>query len=122
MASGKGRRAPRVRIRARATTLRARGRRVTPSIAGISVVAGTPLVASASKASNRRLVIKALTDPGFRKQLVATPEKALGVSRLSDENRVQIKSVLSSVKAIEYNIRFTADSLLCANTGCCGIA
>jgi len=74
------------------------------------------------KEASKKLILQALTDPKFRKLLTTSPEKALGVRRLSVENMAEIRFILASVKAIEVNIEGLADMLLCANGGGCGIA
>lgn len=73
------------------------------------------------KEVNRQIVIRALTDPDFRAMLQESPQKALGISRLTDKNRDEIRFVLAAVKAIEFQIASLADELLCANGGPCGI-
>lgn len=75
----------------------------------------------AKKKVNKELIIRALTDPRFRKTLASDPREALGVQRLSAENKVELRLVLAAVKAIEAHIAGLADELLCAN-GPCGIA
>jgi hypothetical protein len=74
------------------------------------------------KRVNKQLIIKALTEPKFRKMLATEPEKAIGMQRLSVENRTEIRFVLATAKAIESHIAGLADELLCANGGGCGIA
>lgn len=69
---------------------------------------------------NRDLVLRALTDRKFRKQLTENPAEVLG-KRPSDVNAREIQLVLAAVKGIESQIRGLADELLCAN-GPCGIA
>lgn len=71
--------------------------------------------------TNRQLIMRALTEPDFRKLLVSSPEQALG-KELAAENRAEIRFVLAAVKAIEAQIAALADELLCANGGPCGIA
>lgn len=68
----------------------------------------------------KELILKALTDPKFRKQLAAKPEEALGVE-MSDLNRKEVRMTLAAVKGIEAQIAALADELLCAGGGC-GIA
>jgi hypothetical protein len=71
---------------------------------------------------NKKLVLRALTEPEFRRQLETTPKDALRMPRFSQENEVEIRFVLAAVKAIEAQIAGLADQLLCANGGPCGIA
>ncbi len=77
--------------------------------------------ASATRTSprkaNKELVLKALTDPKFRKLLAADPTKALGKRRLTDIQKREIELVLASVKGIELQLNIMADKLLCA----CGV-
>ncbi len=75
----------------------------------------------AKKEVNKELIIRALTDPRFRKMLATDPREALGIQRLSAENKVEVRLVLAAVEAIEGHIVGLADELLCAN-GPCGIA
>jgi hypothetical protein len=70
---------------------------------------------------NKQLILQALTDPKFRKLLATNPKKAIGVSKLSQTNKAEIKLALRVVKGIDYQISSLADELLCANGGC-GIA
>ena len=62
----------------------------------------------------RELIIKALTDPKFRKLLAADPAKALGVKKITTEREKEIKLVLATVKGIDVQIGAMADELLCA--------
>jgi hypothetical protein len=75
----------------------------------------------AKKKVNKRLVIRALTDPEFREMLAADPRKVLGLPRFSTINEQEIKFVLAAVQAIEYQIAGLADELLCANGDPCAI-
>lgn len=70
--------------------------------------------------ANRQLVLRALTEPNFRKLLATAPEQALGVET-AKINKEEIRFILAAVKAIEYQIGALADELLCANGGPCGI-
>jgi hypothetical protein len=75
------------------------------------------------KAKQKQLVLKALTDPKFRKMLQAEPKKALGTRAVSTLNQREIALTLSMVKGIETQISALADELLCAEgPGPCGIA
>lgn len=69
---------------------------------------------------NRKLVLRALTDPKFRELLATEPEKALGIE-VTDLNRDEIRFILATVNGVEYQISSLADELLCANGGPCGI-
>ena len=79
-------------------------------------------MSSTTKAKNRELVYKALTDPSFRKLLQTQPAKALGVTKLSPEKAKMVTTALSAIKEIDSKISSIADELLCANGGPCGIA
>lgn len=79
-------------------------------------------MSSTTKAKNRELVYKALTDPSFRKLLQTQPAKALGVTTLSPEKAKMVTTALSAIKEIDAKISSIADELLCANGGPCGIA
>jgi hypothetical protein len=69
----------------------------------------------------KELILRALTDPKFRRQLGAEPEEALGI-QLDELNRKEIAMVLAAVKGIEAQIAALADQLLCAGGGGCHIA
>ena len=71
---------------------------------------------------NKKLVVQALTDPKFRKQLQTNPKAALGIKKLTAENKREIKAVLTAVKGIDSQIGSLADLLLCTNGGGCTIA
>ena len=76
-----------------------------------------------TKTVNRKLVLQALTDPKFRRQLKTNPAKALGIRRISKIEKKEIDLVLAAVKGIDRQIGNLADELLCANGGGgCGIA
>ena len=66
----------------------------------------------------RELVMRALTDPKFRKALQQNPEEALGVKGLEPVNQKEIAVVLALVKGIDAQIAALADELLCAGGGC----
>lgn len=72
--------------------------------------------------TNKALVVRALTDPAFRRLLAEQPAKALGVAKLSAVKEREVKIVLAVVKGIDRQIANLADELLCANGGPCGIA
>jgi hypothetical protein len=72
------------------------------------------------KKKQKELILKALTDPAFRKSLTMEPERALN-KKLSPEKITEIKMILAVVKGIEDQISHLADELLCANGGPCGI-
>lgn len=71
---------------------------------------------------NKKLVIKALTDPKFRKQLQSDPKAALGAKEFTAAKKREVKAVLSAVKSIDAHIGALADLLLCNNGGGCSIA
>lgn len=71
---------------------------------------------------NANLIMRALTDPQFRKKLEENPTSALGVKRLSKDNEREIQSVLAIIKCISAQVAAAADELLCASgPGPCGI-
>ncbi len=72
--------------------------------------------------SQRSFVLKALTDPKFRRALIKTPAQALGKKQLSKVEAQEVELVLAAVKGIETQINTMADKLLCNNGGTCGIA
>lgn len=68
----------------------------------------------AEKKKQRELILKALTDPKFRKLLASSPAEALGVKKITLEMAREVKLVLASVKGIDAHIGAMADELLCA--------
>ena len=70
----------------------------------------------------REFILKALTDPGFRKELAANPGRALRLREIKPEEQKEVNLVLAAVRGIEAQIANLADELLCANGGPCGIA
>lgn len=76
-----------------------------------------------TRAVNRKLVLKVLTDPKFRRQLKDNPAEALGKRKLTPVEIKEVELVLAVVKGIDRQIGSLADELLCANGGGgCGIA
>ena len=71
---------------------------------------------------NRELILRALTDPKFRRALSSDPVRALGMRSLTTLNRKEIDGILAKVRQIESQIASLADELLCASGGPCGIA
>ncbi len=74
------------------------------------------------KRRQEQLILRALTDPEFRKSLQSAPHEALGKARLTPESQKEVAMILAVVKGIEAQISALADELLCANGGPCGIA
>jgi len=70
-----------------------------------------------SKTVNRKMVIRALTDPKFRRELKADPGAALGKKKLTDVQLKEVQLVLAAVKGIDQQVANLADELLCANGG-----
>jgi hypothetical protein len=62
----------------------------------------------------RELILKALTDPKFRKLLASSPAEALGLKKITPETAKEIKFILATVKGIDTQIGAMADELLCA--------
>ena len=76
-----------------------------------------------TKKVNKELVVRALTDPEFRRQLQRNPAEALNVKKISSTRAQEVKLVLAMVKGIDRQISGLADELLCATGGGgCGIA
>jgi hypothetical protein len=89
----------------------------------VSILKGEMMATQSSRAgTNKALVVRALTDPAFRRLLAEQPAKALGVAKLSAVKEREVKIVLAVVKGIDRQIANLADELLCANGGPCGIA
>ncbi len=76
----------------------------------------------AFKKRQKELVLRALTDPQFRKMLASEPAQALGQKRLTPQAQKEVRLIIAVVKGIEAQIAALADELLCANGGPCGIA
>ncbi|MCU7917435.1 MAG: hypothetical protein KZQ99_09670 [Candidatus Thiodiazotropha sp. (ex Dulcina madagascariensis)] len=75
------------------------------------------------KRVNKELVVRALTEPRFRRELSKDPASALKVKKLSTTQAHEVKLVLAMVKGIDRQISGLADELLCATGGGgCGIA
>lgn len=70
-----------------------------------------------SKKVNREMVVKALTEPKFRRLLMTNPAAALGKKKLTEVQLTEVKLVLATVKGIDRQIGSLADELLCANGG-----
>lgn len=68
---------------------------------------------SRKREANRKLVLKALIDPKFRKKLEENPAAALGVKGLSKVNELEVQCVLTAVDGIGRQIAATGDLLLC---------
>lgn len=71
----------------------------------------------ASKKANKELILKALTDPKFRKQLASNAPAALGKKELNDVQQKEVEMILVTVTSIEAQVNRMADKLLCA----CGV-
>ena len=75
------------------------------------------------KEINKQLILKALTDPEFRKRLEEGSKTKVGLVKipelrlleLTDVNVREIRLVLAIVNSIDIQIGATADELLCAN-------
>ncbi len=76
---------------------------------------------ASKKTVNKKLVLKALTDPKFRRLLKNNPKKALGVRKITPGQKMEIQLVTAVVKGIESQIASVADNLLCVNGDPCGI-
>ncbi len=77
---------------------------------------------AAKKRANKALVVKALTDPKFRKLLEEKPTVAMGVKSLSAAQDAEIRLVLATIKGINAQISAVSDQLLCISIGgLCGI-
>lgn len=70
-----------------------------------------------AKKKNKELILKALSDPKFRKLLVTDPAKALGKERLTELQEKEVEIIVAAVKGVESQINLISDKLLCA----CGV-
>ena len=71
----------------------------------------------AAKKANRAMVMRALTEPKFRKQLESNPLKALNKKRLTAVQKKEVELVLAAVRGIGSQMNVIADKLL----GACGV-
>lgn len=75
------------------------------------------------KEANRKLILKALIDPEFRRMLEEKPAAALNMRDFTEVNKQEIRLILAAVKGISLQIAAAGDELLCASgPGPCGIA
>lgn len=63
---------------------------------------------------NREFILKALTDPKFRRALEEDPARTLGMREFTDVNKQEVRLILAAVKGIETQIAAASDELLCA--------
>lgn len=72
---------------------------------------------------HKELILRALTDPNFRRELEDNPERVMG-HEISREARLEIDMVLKLIEDIDSQIMEMADKLLCngGGGGGCGIA
>ena len=70
-----------------------------------------------AKKANKQLILKALTDPKFRRQINSDPAAALKKKSLTKIQKKEVELVLAAVKGIESQMNVMADKLLCA----CGV-
>ncbi len=68
--------------------------------------------------ANRELILKALTDPEFRRKLEKGDPAALGLKRLSETGKREVQLILDTVESINVQVSAVADEILCANTTC----
>lgn len=80
-----------------------------PDNTGKKVSTNVPVVSA-----RRALIYKALTDPGFRRQLKTEPAAALGTKKLDPKGIEEVNRILTEVTKIEQRIGGLADELLCA--------
>jgi CHAT domain-containing protein len=66
------------------------------------------------KEKQRQMVLRALTEPKFRKLLETNPRAALEVETITADMEKEIRLVLAAVKGINAQISAIADELLCA--------
>lgn len=68
----------------------------------------------AAKKVNKQLILRALTDPKFRKKLERNPAAALGKKDLTAIHKKEVDMVIAAVRGIESQMSIIADELLCA--------
>jgi hypothetical protein len=61
---------------------------------------------------NRNMILRTLTDHGFRDALETNPQVVLG-RHMSDSNQHEIRLVLAAVKGMEAQIKALGDELHC---------
>ncbi len=77
----------------------------------------------AKRADKRReMVLRALADPKFRKELLENPEKVFGVEKLTKEDIQSLRMLKRVLPAIDGMVTGISDSILCGTGGCGGLA
>lgn len=74
------------------------------------------------KNKRREMVLRAVVDPRFRKELLQNPEKVFGVKRLTREDKQSLDMIKRVLPALDGMIDGISDSILCGTGGCGGLA
>lgn len=79
---------------------------------------------SAEKGMDRRreMILRAVVDPRFRKELLRNPKKVFGVTELTPEDKQSLDMLKRILPAIDGMIDGISDSILCGTGGCGGLA
>ncbi len=72
----------------------------------------------------KQLILKALTDPKFRKLLQENPMEAMEMAEIRGGYIVDPMTIIDTVHAVEKTISEIGEQILCTSggSGCCGIA
>jgi hypothetical protein len=78
----------------------------------------------ARKGVNRRreMILRAVVDPKFRRELLRNPKKVFGVQELTPEDKQSLDMLKRVLPAIDGMIDGISDSILCGTGGCGGLA
>jgi hypothetical protein len=70
----------------------------------------------------REMVLQAVVDPKFRRELLRNPKKVFGVKELTSEDKQSLEMLKRILPAIDGMIDGISDSILCGTGGCGGLA
>lgn len=70
----------------------------------------------------REMILRAVADPKFRRELLKNPKKVFGVKELTPEDQQSLEMLRRVLPAIDGMIDGISDSLLCGTGGCGGLA
>lgn len=79
---------------------------------------------SAQKGTDKRreMILRAVVDPRFRRELLRNPKKVFGVKELTTEDKQSLDMLKRILPAIDGMIDGISDSILCGTGGCGGLA
>ena len=70
----------------------------------------------------KEMVLRALVDPRFRKELLENPEKVFGVEKLTESDVQSVEMLRKVLPAVDGMVTGISDSILCGGGGCGGLA